>query len=140
MEVGGATARTVPGHWKVSLASQEFTMYFQVRTDNHIPNNERLTDFIRGGVEAIVHPRFSDRVRRVEVYLQDTNGHKKGVDTRCSIEVMLSGHQPVAVDAQATCVDAAVDAALAKMTHALDRTIGRLDDRNGRVSMSGEPT
>ncbi len=83
-------------------------MHFQVRTDNHIENSEDLTDRIRDEVEGALSPRFTDRVRRVEVYLQDMNGHKKGVDTRCSIEVSLAGHQPVAVDDRATSIDDAV--------------------------------
>jgi len=115
-------------------------MHFQVRTDNHIKNSEELNDSIRDEVEAALTPRFTDRIRRVEVYLQDMNSHKKGVDTRCSIEVSLAGHQPVAVDHTATSVDDAVSGAVDKVTRALDHMIGRLEDKGGRVSMSGEQT
>ncbi len=115
-------------------------MHFQVRTDNHIHNSEELTDRIRDEVEGALSPRFIDRVRRVEVYLQDLNGHKKGIDTRCSIEVSLAGHQPVAVDDIATNVDDAVRGAVDKAVRALDHMLDRLNDRPGRVSMSGEQT
>ena len=115
-------------------------MHFQVRTDNHIENSEALIDSIRDEVEAALSDRFVDRIRRVEVYLQDMNAQKGGVDTRCSIEVSLAGHQPVAVDERATGVDEAVSGAIDKMMHVLDRTLGRIEDRNGRVSMSGEDT
>lgn len=115
-------------------------MHFQVRTDNHIENSEALIDSVRDEVEAALLPRFEDRIRRVEVYLQDMNSHKKGVDTRCSIEVSLAGHQPVAVDDKATSVEEAVSGAVEKLLRALDRTIGKLEDRGGRVSMSGEET
>ena len=115
-------------------------MHFQVRTDNHIENSEGLISSIREEVEAALSDRFVDRIRRVEVYLQDMNAQKGGVDTRCSIEVSLAGHQPVAVDERATGVDEAVSGAIDKMIHVLDRTLGRLHDRNGRVSMSGEDT
>src|SRR6476659_796065 len=71
-------------------------MHFQVRTDNHIENSEALIDGIRGEVENALMERFADRIRRVEVYLQDMNSHKSGIDTRCSIEISLKGHQPVA--------------------------------------------
>jgi|GEM_PF-730721 len=114
-------------------------MHFQVRTDNHIHNSEALETKIRDEVEgALLTPRFADRVRRVEVYLQDMNSHKRGVDTRCSIEVSLAGHQPVVVAEQATSVDAAVTGAVGKAIRALDRMVGRLADHGGRVSMSGE--
>jgi len=113
-------------------------MHFQVRTDNHIHNSEALETKIRDEVEGALTPRFSGRVRRVEVYLQDTNSHKRGVDTRCSIEVSLSGHQPVAVAEQSTSIDAAVTGAVGKAIRALDRMVGRLADHGGRVSMSGE--
>src|SRR5438552_13371294 len=113
-------------------------MLFQVRTDNHIKNNDDLAGRIQADVESALHPRFADRLRRVEVYLQDTNGPKGGPDTRCSIEAHLAGHQPVAVHSIAGSVDEAVSAAVEKLLHALEHTLGRLGDRNGQVSMSGE--
>jgi ribosome-associated translation inhibitor RaiA len=115
-------------------------MHFQVRTDNHIANSEALSDRIRDEVEGALTPRFSDRIRRVEVYLQDMNSHKRGVDTRCSIEISLAGHQPVAVDDRAASVEDAVSGAVDKVVRTLDHMIGRLEDRSGRVSMSGEET
>jgi hypothetical protein len=119
---------------------EEIVMHFQVRTDNHIDNSQELSDAIRGEVEAALLPRFEGRVRRVEVYLQDMNSHKGGIDTRCSIEVSLAGHQPVAVDDKATGVDEAVSGAVDKLLRALERTIGKIEDRGGRVSMSGGET
>ncbi len=76
-------------------------MHFQVRTDNHLPNSEELTDKIRDEVEGALAHRYHGQVRRVEVYLQDLNGHKHGVDKRCSIEVSLAGHSPVAAEDKA---------------------------------------
>lgn len=116
-------------------------MHFQVRTDNHIENSEALIASVQAEVEALVHPRFTDRIRRVEVYLQDMNSEKKtGIDTRCAIEATLAGHQPVVVDERATSVEQALDGALEKLARALEKTLGRIEDRNGRVSMSGDVT
>ena len=115
-------------------------MLFQLRTDNHIENSEELAGRVRAEVEGALDPRFTDRLRRVEVYLQDTNSHKGGVDTRCAIEVHLAGHQPVAVDDTAPGVDQAVSGAVDKMLRVLEHTLGRLHDRHGRVSMSGDET
>jgi len=116
-------------------------MHFQVRTDNHIENSEALIDTIGAEVEAVLSPRFGDQLRRVEVYLQDTNSHKSGgLDKRCSVEVHLSGYSPVAVEARADTIEDAVDGALEKALRALDKAIGRLNDRGDTVSMSGEVT
>ena len=114
-------------------------MHFQVRTDNHIENSEALAERIRAEVEGVVHPRFTERLRRVEVYLQDMNSHKGGVDTRCSVEAHLAGLPAVAVHDTAASVDEAVSGAVDKLTRTLERTLGRLEDRDGRVPMSGEP-
>jgi hypothetical protein len=115
-------------------------MLFQLRTDNHIANSEELTTRIQAEVESALHPRFTDRLRRVEVYIQDTNGHKGGIDKRCAIEAHPAGLQAIAVDDRAAGIDEAVSGAVAKLLHALDHRLGRIEDRNGRVSMSGEPT
>lgn len=115
-------------------------MLIQVRTDNHIRNSEALSDNVRTEVENAVRRRYAERLQRVEVYLQDVNSHKRGAATRCAIEAHLAGYQPVAVDATARNVDSAVDAALEMLLHAIEHRLGRLGDRGGRVSMSGQET
>jgi hypothetical protein len=115
-------------------------MLFQLRTDNHIKNHEALEQGIRADVESALTPQYADRMRRIEVYVQDLNSHKGGVDKRCAIEAHLAGHQPVAVSCEAPSVDEAVDGAVEKLLRALEHTLGRLNDRGGRISMSGEPT
>ncbi|MFO0888431.1 MAG: HPF/RaiA family ribosome-associated protein [Isosphaeraceae bacterium] len=115
-------------------------MHFQVRTDNHIQNSEALSDGLRSEVESALFPKFEGRIRRVEIYFQDMNSHKRGTDIRCAIEVNLAGHQPIAVSDSASSLDAAASGAIDKLTKTLDRTIGRIEDRQGRVSQSGEPT
>ena len=115
-------------------------MHFQVRTDNHIENSAALAEQVRAEVEGALLPRFANQLRRVEVYLQDTNSHKGGVDTRCAIEAHMAGHQPVAVNAHASTVEEAVDAAVERLLRALEHTFDRLADSHGRTSMSGNDT
>ena len=115
-------------------------MIVQVRTDNHITNSEDLGARVRAEVEGMLLPRYADQLRRVEVYLQDVNNHKGGNDKRCALEAHLAGHQPVAVHANAANVEDAISNGLETLARALEHTIGRLQDRGGRVSMSGEPT
>lgn len=113
-------------------------MLFQLRTDNHVENSERLASWAQAEVEGALAPRFTGRLRRVEVYVQDVNAHKGGNDKRCAIEAHLAGHQPVAVSAEAPSLEEAISGAVDKLSHALEHTLGRLADRPGRVSASGE--
>ena len=129
MAQGGAPRR---GNCLTKGVTQEdTTMHFQLRTDNHIKNSEDLADRVRAGVEGGLARHHADRARRVEVYLQDVNGHKGGIDKRCAIEAHLDGHQPVAVHHQAASIDEAVRGAVDKLARALEHTLGRLADREG---------
>lgn len=112
-------------------------MLFLLRTDSHIKNTEGLSNAVRAEVEAALAGHLS-QLQRVEVYLQDVNSHKGGVDTRCSAEARLAGYPPVAVDARATNVDQAVSGAVVKLARALEHRIGRLADRGGHTSASGQ--
>jgi hypothetical protein len=114
-------------------------MLFQLRTDNHIGNSEGLADRVRAEVEGGLLRRFGDRLHRVEVYLQDVNSRKGGADKRCSIEAHLPGHQPVVAHELAGTIEEAVTGAVDRLAAALEHTLGRLQDRGGRVPMSGEP-
>src|SRR5688572_21402105 len=113
-------------------------MHFQLRTDNHIPSTAGFADRVQAEVEGVLTPRFGDRIRRVEVYVQDVNAHKGGIDVRCAVEVHLAGLAPVAVDARAAGVDDAVTAALDKALRAVEHRLGRLADRAGHTPASGQ--
>jgi hypothetical protein len=115
-------------------------MLFQLRTDNHIDNSDDLINRVRGEVEGALGDRFASQLRRVEVYLQDVNSHKGGVDLRCSMEAHLAGLQPIAVHDTGVGIDEVVGGAADKLLRALERTVDRFGDRGGRVSMSGGET
>jgi len=112
-------------------------MLFQLRTDNHINNSEGLAGRVQAEVEAALLPRYASRLQRVEVYVQDTNARKGGVDKRCSVEAHWPGHQPVVVHNDARTVVEAVSGAVDKLVAALEHATGRLDDRDGHVPVSG---
>ena len=113
-------------------------MIFQVRTDNHIQNSELFSESIRADVEAALGPRFGDRLRRVEVYLEDVNADKGGVDTRCSIEVHLAGLPAVTAEDRAADVETAVDGAVERVLRVIEKRLGRQDDRAGHTSAAGD--
>ncbi len=115
-------------------------MLFQLRTDNHFTNSDRLADAVQTTTDAAFLERLGDRLRRVEVYLEDTNAGKGGIDVRCTVEVHLAGLPAVAADHRAADVDEAVDGAVEKARRVIEHKLGRIDDRAGRTSASGEPT
>jgi ribosome-associated translation inhibitor RaiA len=113
-------------------------MIFQVRTDNHIRNSEELSDSLRADVETALGTRFGDRLRRVEIYLEDTNANKGGVDIRCSVEIHLSGQPAMAAEGRSADLETAVDMALERGLRVVERHLGRQDDRAGHTSAAGE--
>ena len=102
-------------------------MFVQINTDNQIKSdaeaNERLEQRIRQKLR-----RFEKRLTHVELHVSDTNGSKGGTDKRVSLEVRPSGHEPLAVHADAQRVEDAVNAAADKAAKALDHALGKLND------------
>lgn len=100
-------------------------MKIQFNTDNNIRGREEL----RGPLEETISrslDRFSDRITRVEVHLNDVNSHKGGEqDKRCMLEARLEGRQPVAVTSNGDTHQQAVRGAVDKLRNALDTIIGR---------------
>lgn len=103
-------------------------MFVQINTDNQIKSdaeaNERLEERIRSKLR-----RFERRLTHVELHVSDTNGSKGGSDKRVSLEVRPTGHEPLAVHADAQRVEDAVSAAADKAAKALDHALGRLNDK-----------
>jgi hypothetical protein len=104
-------------------------MQIQINTDNNITGREDVVRLVHSSIEGAVG-RFGDRITRVEAHLSDTNGHKlKGDDKRCFLEARLAGLQPIAVSQKAATIELAVTAAADKLQRAIERKIGRLQDR-----------
>jgi len=103
-------------------------LFVQINTDNQIKSdaeaNERLEERIRAKLR-----RFERRLTHVELHVSDTNGTKGGNDKRVSLEVRPTGHEPLAVHADAQRVEDAVTAAADKAAKALDHALGRLNDK-----------
>lgn len=102
-------------------------MQIQLNTDNHLVGSEDLDLKLEGEVRAALG-RFTERITRVEVHLNDLNSDKTGGDDkRCMMETRVAGHQPVSVSHKAPTVALAIDGALDKLVRALDRLFGKLD-------------
>jgi ribosomal subunit interface protein len=113
-------------------------MQIQIVTDNHVGKSEGLKRHVES-VVANALERFGHRVTRVEVHLGDENSHKTGGEW-CAMEAKLAGLQPVTVNAQASNLDQAIDAAADKLVKVLDRTIDKKQDPKGRRTVRKEPS
>jgi ribosome-associated translation inhibitor RaiA len=125
-------------HPAALLFTPRFAVIFQLRTDNHIANSEELSGSIRADVEVAIGSRYGDRIRRIEVYLEDVNAGKGGIDIRCSVELHLAGHPAVAAEGRAADVDSAVDGAVERVLRVVEKQLGRQADRAGHTSAAGE--
>ena len=104
-------------------------MQIQVNTDNNITGRDDVARLVHSSVEGGVG-RFGERITRVEAHLSDTNSHKsKGDDKRCLLEARLAGLQPLVVSHQAGTIEIAVTEAADKLQRAIERKVGRLQDR-----------
>ena len=113
-------------------------MLINVRTDNHIQGRVELVAEVTTAVEESLG-RFEPQLTRVEVFLADENSHKTGDnDKRCTIEARLAGLPPLAATGNGANLDQARDGALDKIASLLEHKLGRLGDRKGRTSFSGE--
>ena len=100
-------------------------MFVQISTDNQLKSdaeaNARLEEKVRAKLR-----RFEQRLTHVEVHVEDVNGHKGGdADKRVSLEARPSGHEPVAVHAEAPRVENAVNLAADKAIRALDHALAK---------------
>lgn len=113
-------------------------MQIQVSSDSHISAGEEFIDEIKTDMEQAFE-RFLPQLTRLEVHLGDENSHKSGArDKRCLIEARLAGLEPIAVAEHAESLDLAISSAVTTLEKTLDRTLGRLDQKKGRVSFAGD--
>lgn len=102
-------------------------MQIQLNTDRHLVGSEALAVQLEGKVRAALD-RFSDRITRVEVHLNDLNSEKTvDDDKRCMMEARVAGRQPMSVTHMAPTVILAIDGASDKLARALGRIFGKLD-------------
>lgn len=106
-------------------------MQIQINTDHHIDGNEAVAAEVTRVVTDALQ-RFSGRITRVEVHLDDENGAKGGPnDKRCMLEARLEGRQPIAVTHQAATITQAVHGAAENLVRVIESTLGRTANATG---------
>jgi ribosome-associated translation inhibitor RaiA len=112
-------------------------MQIQINSDHHIVGSPELAARIQELVRDTLD-RYSDRITRVEVHLNDLNGVKGGNDKRCLMEARLAGLGPIDVNHEADNLQVAIDAALEKLERAIEHKLGKVAmTASGRRSGKG---
>lgn len=113
-------------------------MQVLVNSDHHIVGGEDLTERVQGVVEGRLE-RFDGRITRVEVHLNDLNGHKLGErDKRCVMEARVGGMKPIAVSHEAPTLTEAIHVAADKLERAVEHALGRLEDIPGKAPLEAQ--
>lgn len=102
-------------------------MQIQINSDHHISASPelagRIQELVRGSLE-----RYSDRITRVEVHLNDLNSTKGGDnDKRCLMEARVAGFGPIDANHEASSLDLAIDGAMEKLERAIEHKLGRIE-------------
>jgi transcription elongation GreA/GreB family factor len=86
-------------HALAGIANSLTPIQITLKTKGVTPR-ARLRRFVNRRIETSVG-RFARRIRRVAVWLEDVNGPRGGIDTRCRIEVCLHPRGRLSVNAHA---------------------------------------
>ena len=101
-------------------------MQIQINSDHNVVASPELAARIQTLVRDTLD-RYSDRITRVEVHLNDLNSAKGGNnDKRCLMEARLSGLGPIDVNHEADNLEVAIDAALEKLERAIEHELGKV--------------
>jgi ribosome-associated translation inhibitor RaiA len=113
-------------------------MHIQVETDNHIDGRQQLTAHVESVIRDAVD-RYPDHVTHVEAHLGNASGAEKtgSEGMRCLLEARVTGIKNLAVSHQSETLHLAIKGAADKLKHALDSSIGKLQDRQRRAEGAG---
>lgn len=104
-------------------------MQIQINTGHNIKGNQKLTEQLKGSIEAALS-HISKQITRLEVHLSDEHGNNIGPnDIRCMMEARLEGRKPVAVTIQSSTIEKAVEGAVDKLVRLVESSLDRLFDQ-----------
>jgi len=98
-------------------------MKLQINAGN-VQHSQAISDHLTQKIESSLK-RWSERITRIEAHLHDENSAKGGHDKRCTLEIRLAGHQPLAVEADARDLYEAITEACGKAERAVEHRLER---------------
>jgi hypothetical protein len=105
-------------------------MLIEVRTDANINGSEQSSAEVKAVVHAAIH-RYRDRIKRVDVHLSDTVGHKTGHDDKCCmIEARRDVREPIVVTHQESTMEQAIQGAIHNLKKAVESALGKETTRD----------
>jgi hypothetical protein len=105
-------------------------MLIEVRTDGNINGSEQSYAEVKALVHAALD-RYDDRIRRVDVHLNDAIGHKSGHgDKCCMIEARRDGREPIVVRHQESTMQQAIHGAIQNLKKSVESAVGKESTRD----------
>ena len=78
--------------------------------------------------------RFSDAIKQVDVFIEDTNGSRRGADKQCTIKVFLNRvAAPVMNTVNHSSIHASIDMTAERVARSVSRTLDRRNQK--RIAM-----
>ena len=113
-------------------------MQIQINSDHHVNPSPQMASRIQALVRDTLD-RFSDRITRVEIHLNDENSVKGGGnDKRCLMEARVAGFGPIDASHEAPELMLAIEGAMEKLERAIEHKLGRIEmTASGRRSGRG---
>ena len=100
-------------------------MQIQINSDHHISGTPALAQHVQALLRDTLE-RYSDRITRVEVHLNDLNSVKGGSgDKRCLMEARVAGFGPIDVNHEAPSLELAIDGAMEKLERSIENKLGK---------------
>lgn len=114
-------------------------MQILLNSNHSLTGDVRTTQWVEDQIHGSLD-RFEDLLTRIEVHMQDTNSRAKGGedDMRVALEARVRGLDPIAVQNFAPTLQEALSGAIDKLEKALDRRIGKLEDRESDPAPLGK--
>ena len=94
----------------------------------HFPVTEAIRRHIERRLDFLARPQFQ-QVRRVLVRMSDINGPRGGDDKQCQINVSLPGQTSIVIAETRSDLYRAIDRAAHRVSHTVNRKLGRLHNR-----------
>lgn len=97
--------------------------------------DEAHREYLRRKLNRVLE-KFAAAIERTSVRLEDVNGPRGGIDKRCQVKIIVRGLPTVYVDERDSSVQAAIDRALARASHAVRQSLQRRLTRRIRPALS----